>query len=528
MPYGDGFSWESVHLGATGNGIESNGWSLVDNDYTENICTSPGWYDSSFLGSASYGETAEYEGANSESLSPLTDYDDGDVSDYYMEALSYIPGGKAVPVQYVVQFTCDAYGAPSADWMGTTLNYVRDDQTWTAIPYPDITMAGGRLGADGYYYKAVSSGLPSLDITPNFDSGPSITGPSAPVIVPTLVNSYWQFTVAANTYKAVIQMVTNGCFPWTLDPSIPTEICVGQHVQFQMAFPALTAWAPPLLPTPQSYTNWTLPTKYVNTNWQLHYTQYLEHGMSMEVYYGSTNYYADPSLLLRQFTAQCWYVNGPGGSALAGGRLYFPNGQETSFAALGKLQIYRPPITLVLNRPFQPFVITNTDGVPSIQLGDNNGGSEMNFDTYLANMSSILKYKGNADVNQLIIRQSSYCTTRFYLLDKDFLYFGGLTIMPSTCKLRGVPFTDGPSIPVGGYYSYINDHFKDSLMFKPEGDANIYVTLGTTTWNWWASAYNLNGMWTLGGWEVYPPSQWDSSDAFPYYPYPWTFQEYAK
>ena len=333
-----------------------------------------------------------------------------------MEALSYIPGGKAVPVQYVVQFTCDAYGAPSADWMGTTLNYVRDDQTWTAIPYPDITMAGGRLGADGYYYKAVSSGLPSLDITPNFDSGPSITGPSAPVIVPTLVNSYWQFTVAANTYKAVIQMVTNGCFPWTLDPSIPTEICVGQHVQFQMAFPALTAWAPPLLPTPQSYTNWTLPTKYVNTNWQLHYTQYLEHGMSMEVYYGSTNYYADPSLLLRQFTAQCWYVNGPGGSASAGGRLYFPNGQNMAFAALGQVWIYRPSVTLHIPSDVAPYVWCGlSDGDWRLKLGNDAGGAangEMYFEAHITT-----KYMGSEGLTQLIQRWSTDGNTDGAVLD---------------------------------------------------------------------------------------------------------------
>ena len=500
VPYDYGFGWESVDLDATGNGTESNGWSSVDNDYTENVCTSS-WYDGSFLGSATYGWAAEYAGWNTQSDTPWwdpdqPDYDDGDVSDYYMKALAYVPGGKAVPVQYVVQFTCNASGAPSADWMGTTPAAGRNDQNYTSIPYPDITMAGGRLGTDGYYYKVVSSGSDPIDITPSFDGGPGMTSTSPPVIAPTIVNSYWHFTVAANTYKAVVQMVTNGCFPVTLDPSNPTEICVGQNVQFQTAFIGITPWAPPLLACPQSYGNWTFPGDYVNRMRRI--------GNDSSANY-CTNYDIDPNLLRNYLGTSNWFVEPlQKGGVSVGGRLYFPNGQDVLFAALGQISIYTPLIssnlTNINGKPY--FTVTGTStftlglGWPGVHETNN-----MSFDAFI-----ISKYMGHAGWTQLISGTQTPGTPAFGLkLDNQIWYGGSLVYLGEygdSTNQGPVPLQDSPGVncPLS-LFTHASESltFVDYLRFIPDGGNSIPVTIQIAAWTASGSA-SVKG----GGWVVDP------------------------
>ena len=97
---GEGFGWESAVWNACGYGSLSNGWSYVDDDFSSNISGGGGYGNFSFiLGAASYGSVAEYEGGNTQSDAPWwdpdrSDYDNGDVSDYYMTAMSYVQGAR--------------------------------------------------------------------------------------------------------------------------------------------------------------------------------------------------------------------------------------------------------------------------------------------------------------------------------------------------------------------------------------------------------------------------------------------------
>ncbi len=204
-PYG-GFSWQSWRVDATGNGIQSNGASWVNNNYTDNVSTSS-WLYGIYLSSWNSGRAAEYEGGNSESLSPSPGYDDGDVTDYYMQALAYVPGGKAVPGLYVVQFTCNASGAPSADWIDTIEGVGRADQSWTTIPYQDITMAGGTLDTNGYYNEVVSSGSLPIDITPSFDGGPGANNLNSALTLASGGQSYYTFTVGAKKLRTIVVLI---------------------------------------------------------------------------------------------------------------------------------------------------------------------------------------------------------------------------------------------------------------------------------------------------------------------------------
>ena len=87
---------------------------------------------------------------------------------------------------------------------------------------------------------------------------------AAATVMPTIVNNYFQFVLGQNTYKEVIQVVTNGAKPVTLDPSTLKEFCVGQYLQFQLVLDPMTLYAPPLTCSSRSYARWTLPGKYVN------------------------------------------------------------------------------------------------------------------------------------------------------------------------------------------------------------------------------------------------------------------------
>jgi hypothetical protein len=201
-----GFSWQCWRVDATGNGIQSNGASWVNNNYTDNVSTSS-WLYGIYLSSWNSGRAAEYEGGNAESLSPSPGYDDGDVTDYYMQALAYVPGGKAVPGLYVVQFTCNASGAPSADWIDTIEGVGRADQSWTTIPYQDITMAGGTLDTNGYYNEVVSSGSLPIDITPSFDGGPGANNLNSALTLASGGQSYYTFTVGAKKLRTIVVLI---------------------------------------------------------------------------------------------------------------------------------------------------------------------------------------------------------------------------------------------------------------------------------------------------------------------------------
>ena len=260
------FGWSSAVWDAYGCGSSSNGWSYVDGDFSSNISGGGGYYDGmGILGPASGGWAAEYEGWNSESDAPLLDYNNGNISDYYITALAYVPGGKSVPVQYVVAFSANADGAPSADWMSTSDYVIRWNQGWTPIPYTDITMAGGRLDTNGYYYKVVSSGSSPIDITPSFDLGPGANNTNLEYAALTgsrnektsYDNSYVNYTVDDPSSAPQILFNTSNVTGSTV------TVFVGQLINLTCFLPDL-----PGHPTMSNF-NWTVPgntfSNYVTT-----------------------------------------------------------------------------------------------------------------------------------------------------------------------------------------------------------------------------------------------------------------------
>jgi hypothetical protein len=64
----------------------------------------------------------------------------------------------------------------------------------------------------------------------------------------------------------------------------------------------------------------------------------------------------------------------------------------------------------------------------------------------------------------------------------------------------------------------INDSFKDYIVFKPDGDGSIYVTLGCVFWDWSASTSKSGGVWSNPTSKVNGPSKPDDSNEFPIWP----------
>jgi hypothetical protein len=62
------------------------------------------------------------------------------------------------------------------------------------------------------------------------------------------------------------------------------------------------------------------------------------------------------------------------------------------------------------------------------------------------------------------------------------------------------------------------DSFKDYVVFKPDGDSSIYVTLGRVFWDWSASTSKSGGVWSSPTYQVNGPSSPDDSDELPTWP----------
>jgi hypothetical protein len=520
--YYGGFNWWSAQLDATGNGTESNGWSWVDNNYTQNITTGS-WLDGAYVGSYTYGEAAEYEGSSSVSFSPPPGYDDGDVSDYYMQSLGYMPGGKGVPVQYVVQFTCNASNAPSADWVHPAYYYAgRANQSWTSIPYPHITMAGGRLGADGYYYKVVPSGSEPIDITPSFDGGPGANNTNVAYAAATAAanipvyynNSYEQFTVGQNTYKAYIQANNHPlpALPTITDP--PPAFCVGQFVAFSVAFAPIAS--APALDT-GSYiilsNQWNFQGIFYNSSNALNFPQC------------SVSYYVD-SNLLRAPNITNWWVSG-GDPANQNANIpsqYQANSTETiKFTngnicilsnIIGSFNMYRPVATIT---PLlgTAHVVGYADGTGAIYCGDPNGVQGITFSNFISYPSNFL---GN-DIQWVQVVTSARGVRQHIA--------SGLTYYFVQNALSGPPFLDvAPNAPP--FYPYLavnkygyaydnpimpleqawqsasvsNESFLMTMMYAPSSVLSMHVPLVAIPWYWYGYAYNDTNKW---GWTVRNP-----------------------
>jgi len=482
---GEGFNWASAVWNASGCGSWSNGVSYVDDDFSSNVSGGGGYDNLCYVGAASCGLAYDYAGSYSQSDVPYgdsdqSDYDNAFVSDDYMEALAYVQGGKAVPVQYVVQFTCNATGAPWPDW-GSYLDG-GPCPIWTAIPYTQITMAGGRLGPDGYYYKVVPSGTPPFDVTPNFDGGPganntsyAYAASSASTSIPANYDtSYVTFTVQGTPHKVVIQAATTSSSA-TLDPVVATPFCVGQNILFNLAL------EPSLYYLSKSYGNWTLSGKYAN--------YITPHGQ-----YASSTYDIHDVILLGLWT-YCFYLDAPGGRVGFGGRLYFSNGQDVGVAAIGKTSIYRPHGSIARRDVHGPPLVSwnpvwNTGGWGGM-LSLGTGVNSPNDMSFWGTVQTL--YSGQAAWIQIIdidMTGAGYYdgtltkTVSFSgVLDNAAPYWGENTMSAGLGQPNLIPLDDSPDAPSSpGYGVEFSLSCTDYLIFRPDG--GVWVCLGKTKTPW--------------------------------------------
>jgi len=556
---GEGFNWYSYAWNASGSGTQSSGWSLTDGNYTDNSNTNPlGFSDLAgpFLnmdgfgtlmgdlfqygtgyGGSTFGGAADYDNSAAKPDLFSEDYDNGTITGHSMTGMAYVPGGKSVPVQYVVALTAQAIGAPSKPWY--TAGTLEDPMSlnWSFIAPTSYTLAGLPLASQdpnlfppnqGIGYMVVPSGSPPVDVRPIFDGGPGAALPmaggsisAAASIPPANVNDYDQFIIGQNTYKEVIQVVTNGAPPVTLDPIHPLTFCVGQNLQFQLTNLPVTAGAPPLSILPTSFANWHLPDKYVNQSWCVSVVTggYGYGGGTLTYsYYGSLNY-TNNADLTKGFSTQCWYVNGPGGKVSAGGTLYFANGNSVHVADLGQISIYRPQIWLeprTLDYVAPSYTISNINGLLCLlKLGsdDQNDIGNMRF---AIDISS--QFRGVAGLTQLIAADYAYPKYRFSAERCDGSEFYSTTneITPHKYPIvSGVqPLDDAPS-DIWCSPNIVNLSARDFVRFQPDG--GIWVTLGITTWKTVGIAQQptLGFVWEKADDATIGPNGPDASDEFP-------------
>jgi hypothetical protein len=420
--------------------------------------------------------------------------------------MAYVPNGKAVPVQYVVAFSAYAFGAPSVNPIPPQESAFYSglgNLNWSAIPPAAITMAGGQLGSDSIYYKVVPSGAAPMDITPNFDGGqtrmrPAVAGSQS--IQPSYNNGYFSFVVWAEPHKAIIYATTNGVTV-PIDAFLqPLCACVGEYVEFYLGFdPPL-----PYLET-SAVAHWTLPGKYVNDFWQsLEMSGDFLSGTAYSAV-GSTNYFANATLLNSMATS-CWFVNNPSGFASVEATLKFADGNSVTVAPAATIMIYRPTVNPIVK--FEPYRAAISGGMLSLENGP------MSFDVTINS-----KYPGSFGLTQLVNYFAEtivvppdvpnippLSTHGSYYLDGGE-YYDGPKAQDSFCRIN-----DAPGVTLGFEIGLYNGSWKDYVRFTPNG--GIPVTLGRIDWNWSATCAGLPFWWHKTSDGVDGPTLY-TDDAFP-------------
>ena len=260
------------------------------------------------------------------------------------------------------------------------------------------------------------------------------------------------------------------------------EFCVGQRVTFTLSN----------LPTANiasKFGHWSLPTKYVNEQWQEQQWIPIDgggnggHGYWEP--YGSVNYRINSSLLQNTDQTSCWFVNGNGGYVGVGLTLTFQNGQSASVVANGTVKMFRPKMTQFTNYP--PFIPMLTNRWVELGLdGYRPPGTAIDF-VGLMNFQSTVETKtnfpGKVNWTQINDRHVDYVplySTIGYELDGSEFIGMDTDINPTNT----IPFIDNPGITTGAWPNVnITDYFQTYLRFKPSGDG-IWVTLGYVYWGW--------------------------------------------
>jgi hypothetical protein len=164
----------------------------------------------------------------------------------------------------------------------------------------------------------------------------------------------------------------------------------------------------------------------------------------------------------------------------------FSNGQTAAVIGEGNLSIFRPSVQFLAGSPAAPML---ADGF--LELGNVDNISNM---TFAAQVTSKTNFPGLANWTQLNERAVTLpfdSTYGEYWLDNDQFYNNGVGAFPAstTVNTNGVVFfSDNPGInDVGVDYESVTDGFETYLIFKPNGNNNIWVTLGIVNWGWSAT-----------------------------------------
>jgi hypothetical protein len=340
------FNWQLITWDQSGDGSLVIGSSYTNNDYSNVAGTEAYWYPNFIEGFPGTFETednsifstipSEYEWWD-----PGPDTSTSGSNDFQAVNISYVQGGKAVPVQYVVEFTASAEGSPD--------NF---PDSWIDIPPTDINMAGGRLGSDAIYHKVVPSGAPPIACTPGVDGGPGANNVSAYAAAasssgspPTpYARAYVYYGAAATPYLVYIK--ANATALDVVPQPRDQGFCVGQFITFTLNCdtpdPWVSAW-------PFGPTIWSLGGTFYNS-WKM-----TPGGLG---HYPETSYHfiVDNHLLELPFTTAFWVSGGdPAGRdaskpstyiAFTAQVIHFLNGQGNAVAPIGLFNMFRPVATM--------------------------------------------------------------------------------------------------------------------------------------------------------------------------------------
>ncbi len=374
-------------------------------------------------------------------------------------------GGKGAPVNSLYHFTCSA----------------QDKLSTNPILPQSISMGSlGNLDSSGNLYAALPSGA-TVAATPQtpgrqwYISNPNVT--QIPV------------TLTANGYD--------------LSQTKPT-FCVGQQITFSLNCPGL--------PMTNVFCNWSLGGKSVN---------------ALSNNSGGTYIYNSSLLHGPSNTAQCWYYNGPSGSASVGAD-FIISGRLLSTAVNGQFSIYRPSLTnwLMPSPPNPPYLSLYDGGLFTgeiLRVGDTSPNGYIEFTVNVVSTNA-----GTACFTQIYDDQSYPEAYGSNVLDtaEYYPYTGGLSKTPPIAtdamqwSKNVISLSDTPWDSCGSVSGGLVLQVKDYARFRPNAgnpNANIYVTLGEVTWSVDANATRGTNGWALNAGSTVTPPSLNTSDEWPYW-----------
>ena len=127
---------------------------------------------------------------------------------------------------------------------------------------------------------------------------------------------------------------------------------------------------------------------------------------------------------------------------------------------------------------------------------------------YTLDVNSIAPFNGNANIVQLINASRAVSapygghqstTDGQFWLDNTPFYINGINrVSPPWPPYAHLDFIDQPGLSAkshnGSGSLFDRGLIQDYVVFKPDGDGNIYVTLGHVFWNWSASTSKTDGV----------------------------------